>query len=209
MGISIERADWMFNWANLFLIASLVVGVVSTVAIVVAANVKEAALKRELAAASERTEEAKADAAKANARAAEAQLELAKFKAPRKLTSEQQMTILSKITHWAGLKVSFSTSPEPETIALMRVIRTLVISAGWVSSPNQTGDLMMDGAGVIAIDGIQIQVHGNEAKGTRIAGAANVLAKALSDEGIASTATINNELKDHDTINIAVGSKPK
>jgi hypothetical protein len=59
-------ADNVFWWANWILVGALLVGVGATYAIVVSGNLKEAALKREVAAAGAVAEIAKADVAKAN-----------------------------------------------------------------------------------------------------------------------------------------------
>lgn len=96
---SLETASSVSNWANIFFIGSLVVGVVSTVLIVWMSNVKEAhwdELRRKseeriaaLSAQGERlrkeTAEANDRAAQANARAEEAKLDLEKYKQPRQL----------------------------------------------------------------------------------------------------------------------------
>jgi hypothetical protein len=86
----------MYDWANWGLIASLVVGVVSTFFVVRMGNVKEAYLKANLSDTSERAAKADARAAEANERAAinereaqglraradEAELELARLAGP-------------------------------------------------------------------------------------------------------------------------------
>lgn len=78
-------ADAINTWANFALIVSLVVGVIATYAVVVTGNIKEARLKRELAASVERT-------AQLEKEATEAKLALAKLQdrlAPRRLTTAQ------------------------------------------------------------------------------------------------------------------------
>jgi hypothetical protein len=68
--------NWSANdvsfWANWWLAGSLAVGVLSTVAIIVSGNLKEATLRRDLAASQERT-------AKLEKEAEDARLELAKI----------------------------------------------------------------------------------------------------------------------------------
>lgn len=112
MSMPLPLAELVSSWANWALVGALVVGVLATYAIVVSGNVKEAAMKGELAASRERiianetataraTAEldiAKAAAAEANERAAKAELELAKYRAPRTLTPEQHRTLVELLT---------------------------------------------------------------------------------------------------------------
>ena len=65
-------ADDVYFWANWGLAGSLIFGVALTIAVIVSGNIKEAALKRELAASSERT-------AGLEKEAADARLELARI----------------------------------------------------------------------------------------------------------------------------------
>jgi hypothetical protein len=84
---SLETASKIADWANILLIGSLVVGVVSTCLIVWMANVKEthwAELRRQ-------SDEKIADA---NARAKEAELQLQKLKSPRSLDIESFLETL-------------------------------------------------------------------------------------------------------------------
>lgn len=62
-------ADDVYYYANWTLVAALVLGVISTYAIVASGNIRDSALRREVA--------------NANARAAEAELVLAKFRTAR------------------------------------------------------------------------------------------------------------------------------
>lgn len=70
MGTSPETAAWVSDWANVVLIVSLIVGVVSTYLVVISGNVKEADLKRQVAVAN-------AEAARANESGAELKLQAA------------------------------------------------------------------------------------------------------------------------------------
>jgi len=65
-------AEDVSSWANAWLVLSLVAGVVSTFAVIWAGNIKEAALKKDVAASNER-------AAKLEREAADARLELARI----------------------------------------------------------------------------------------------------------------------------------
>jgi hypothetical protein len=81
-------ADDIFTWANWILVGALVVGVIATYAIVVSGKIRDASLKRELAAQSART--------------AEAELALAKLKAPRLLNEEQVQSLVTRMKEFAG-----------------------------------------------------------------------------------------------------------
>ena len=61
--MSLAWAEWLSFWSNWTLIGALVVGVLATYGIVASANVKETALKLELAEAGKTAETAKRDAA--------------------------------------------------------------------------------------------------------------------------------------------------
>jgi hypothetical protein len=71
-GTSSMTVDTLHSFANWALVGSLVLGLLSTYAIVVTGNIKEKELKRELSKANEAVEKAKTDAASANERAADA-----------------------------------------------------------------------------------------------------------------------------------------
>jgi hypothetical protein len=114
---SLEVASRIADIANLSFIGSLVVGVISTVAIVWMATVKEshwdiarqqsaeriAELNRETARLSAETEASRAAIAEANARALEAKAELEKFRASRVILPAQRAEIVSLMSKWATL----------------------------------------------------------------------------------------------------------
>ena len=82
-------------------------------------------LKGEIASANER-------ASLAEQRAAEANLELAKFRAPRTLTIEQQTTISEKLRAFAGIRFDATViRDDPETMHLLDIITPVLEAAGW------------------------------------------------------------------------------
>lgn len=102
---SLETAVWVYDWANIALIVSLVVGVVATALIVWMGNVKGEYLDREVATANER-------AAEANRIAEAERLERIKLEAqvsPRRLTSEQQKRVASALRRFSGKAVSVTS----------------------------------------------------------------------------------------------------
>jgi hypothetical protein len=77
---------------------------------------------------------AQANIASANARALEAQAALAKFKAPRVLTPQQQTTIAEKLKRFADTKFDAGMGPkgDPEPLYILRNIIATLSSARWV-----------------------------------------------------------------------------
>ena len=172
--LSLPTATLWFDIANIALVLSLVVGVISTFTIVRTGRIKETYLRRELAATA-------LAAAEANARAAEASLELAKFKAPRVLAPPQMEALAVAMSSFKGQRVSLAASPATfETAALMRQIGEALKGAGINADENQGAALMHVGIvrGVVAM-----ATRGN-AKGEQFAAA---FARAMNELGIPTT----------------------
>jgi hypothetical protein len=138
---SLELASRISDFANIFFIVSLVVGVVSTIVIVWMAGVKEDWWDQDRRISAERIAEltadadsSKADIAEANARAAEAQLALEKYKAPRTLTTEQQRAIEEALKPFAGQQYALSVAPGNEPAAFLCVLDGILTRAGWKQS---------------------------------------------------------------------------
>jgi hypothetical protein len=151
---SLPTANHIADWANIFFIGGLVVGVVSTVLIVWMANVKEgywelarqdsderiAQLNKGAARLSAEAESAKGEiakanqgAAEANARALEAKLALEKYKQPRLLSERQISTISEKLKPFAGTKFDAAVIPgDPEAFTFLAYIAATLEMAGWV-----------------------------------------------------------------------------
>ncbi|HVM76340.1 MAG TPA: hypothetical protein VMT75_11895 [Candidatus Saccharimonadales bacterium] len=96
----------------------------------------------ELAAQKERTARAQRDAS-------DAALALAKFKAPRVLTPEQQEEIIRDLKPFEGQNFAFAVFPDPEPLALLRILDALLKSAGWKRVPPQ---IQEDGGVLIRTD---------------------------------------------------------
>ena len=86
-------------------------------------------------------------AAEANAVASQAQLELAKLKEPRTMAPEDQEKIIAALKRFAGQNFGFSVFPDPEPLALLRVLNAVLTSAGWLRVPSQIGAIAVDAAG--------------------------------------------------------------
>lgn len=141
-------------------------------------------------------------AAQAEARAAEARLELAKFKAPRTLTDEQQELIAEKLKPFSGTVFEVHTYPnDAEPSGLAKNIEDAVVSAGWHLEAVR-GTLLGVVSGVTVVVSTQARTNAEQA------GAA--LLNALTSEGIAAKLG-HGSLKVNPTviaIKIAVGKKP-
>ncbi|MFZ0340028.1 MAG: hypothetical protein WAL45_18510 [Terracidiphilus sp.] len=173
-----ETAARLYNWANLGLIFGLCFGVVSTVLVVWMGNVKESYSNEKIAATTERLTAAQeelarlqkdaADAeaaqkrvetdletqkqrtAEAQKAAADAALELAKFRAPRVVPPEKEEAIIAALRPFAGQSFALAVFPDPEPLALIRSLDTLLKSAGWRRAPAQ---IQRDGGVLVEVSG--------------------------------------------------------
>lgn len=214
--MSLSWAESCSIWANWALVCALAVGVIATFLIVVSGKVKEDALKRELAAASERIaeasvriEETTARAAEANARAAEAnkiaeeerhaRVRIEQRLAPRSLSGEQQKNIAEKLRQFATQSFEFlSYQDDQEVRGLVLMIAQSLLAAAW-QGVKPTSFLAFD-----LIIGVIIEYPTNESKA-----AATALANALLGEGITASASLNQKYTEHtERIRIRVGKKP-
>ena len=92
---------------------------------------------------------AEARAAEANAVASQARLELAKLKEPRTIAPEDQEKIIAALKAFAGQNFGFSVFPDPEPLALLRVLDAVLTSAGWLRVPSQIGAIVVDAAATL------------------------------------------------------------
>ena len=146
-------AEFLSYWFNWILVGALVLGVVATYFIVISGNVKESALKRELAAANITAENAKATAAAANERTAALENETARLTASnlelttnlereraaraqieaglasRHVSAEQRTALISALK---GVKMSVLLSQynDPEASSYAEEVRSALIDAG-------------------------------------------------------------------------------
>jgi hypothetical protein len=86
---SLSAANQIADWANIFFIGSLVVGVVSTILIVWMANVKEGYWERARQESDERIAKLTTDGDLARKETAQAKLELQQIRFPRRLDSDK------------------------------------------------------------------------------------------------------------------------
>ena len=196
MRMSPETAEWVSDFSNWALLASLVVGVAATFFLVVSSNVKEEALKKELLTANERiaTLGKEAEGLKAQAEADRlARIKIEEKLAPRTLTGEQQLVIIETIKPFAPQAFEFvSYQDDQEVVQLVHTLVRLLVSAGWKGFP-ATGFLMAQ----LEV-GIRIEFSPEGEK--QFAPAANALADALNAEGIATSVGVREKLDKNDRV---------
>jgi hypothetical protein len=88
--------------------------------------------------------------ANAEKAASDAALALEKFKEPRTLSPEQQDKFIAVLKPFAGQNFAFAVFPDPEPLALLRLLDVILKSAGWKRAPSQIereGGVKVDAAG--------------------------------------------------------------
>jgi hypothetical protein len=163
----------------------------------------------------------RAESAEANARAAEASLELAKFRAPRSITAEQQTTIAEKLSRFEGTHFDMAVIPaDPEAASFLGQISKTMQLAGWkwVEWTHPGGPLAftytwpgLPNVGQMGTTGIDIFLDHDHV--TELWDAATTLALALKAEDF-SSGTVKDVVKEqgipnHDTIHVVIGKKPQ
>lgn len=181
----------------------------------------KAASAAEVGRAHEGIEKAKGEAARANesaalanARAAEAQLALEKFKAPRKLSLEQQAAIVAKIGKFAGQKFDMAVNAgDPEANDLLDTIENILTRAGWVAVDWNGGDVVFTRpsrqvVGIVTMTGVFAQME--REKVAEFEAPAVILMGTLNLEGIESKAEAGQipHAQNKDVLHIMVGKKP-
>lgn len=209
---------------DFWLIISVVIAAVAAAAIGVTTAGSVISHKREASAAEEELEKYKLSTnlniKEAEARALEAQAELAKFKAPRSMTPEQQMRIVGKLAGFKGTRFDMSVlASDPEAaIFLGQVSKTLQLAGWeWVEWAHPSGPITLTygwpglpNVGQMGGVGIEIFVHPDHAEQFREASTS--LAKTLAAEGF-SNGTVTDSVGEqgipsNDTLHIVIGKKP-
>jgi hypothetical protein len=180
------------------------------------ANAQAAAAESHLADAKKAAAEANAKAeqfrlgiATAEKDAADAKLALEKYKAWRNLTREQQTELVKILTPFAGQHFSLCVAGDPESLNLLKIITSILKSAGWIQIPTQLGATLMaadTGASVIFDAGIKIEA--TPGANPQIVEIAKLFASTLSNDGITAIARFDPDLKERTALNVSVGNKP-
>jgi len=149
----------------------------------------------------------------ANERAAKAELELAKFKAPRMLSLEQQAQIADKLKAFAGTLYDAGIGPagDPEPLYLLRSIHAALSQAGWVQiawteqGAQTYTEPPMPAVGLTMVTNVIIDVNPNW--WVKYGPAATALAAALAVEGIAAIPDSQPTSINSDAIHVRIGRK--
>jgi hypothetical protein len=213
-----EWAEWLYNAANIALVASLGIGLAATVLLAWMTSVKERYAAVDVAAAQAHASEANARAAEANARAVEAQLALEAFKAPRRLALPQQKNIAEALRRFSGTPFDMAVPfGDDEALQLAEMIEASLKSAGWSqiewADKNPSSVKLQrpyaESLGNVSIDGVVVEI--DPAGAFTLLEPARALATALSSEGIASRVWENTyavTAANSHAIHVLVGNKP-
>jgi di/tripeptidase len=163
------------------------------------------AARRDIANANARAAESNERAAKAEQAAAEANLALEKFKTPRTLSAEQKQRLISKLQDFKGQTFSLNVVSDPEAVAFLQIIRTVLKDAGWIEIVSQVGDITIGGARMVTETGVKIEVAQNADLPHVLI--AKTLDAALNAEDISSVPRHNSQLGNLSAINVVVGKK--
>lgn len=145
-------------------------------------------------------------AAEADERAAEARLELERLKTPRVLSANQKDRLVALLHPYAGQQFSLSVASDPEAISLLKSIQGVLEKAGWVRIPPQLGQILIGDAGQAFQIGVRLHISPEAPQ--LLVDRVTVLSTLLNEDGIASIAQRNVDLKNNEAINVMVGTKP-
>ena len=197
MGIgnmSLALAELIWTWSNWFLVGALIVGVISTLLIVVSGNVKEAALKRDLAQSRIELEEER-----------QTRLKMEESIAPRMF---EQSHIAKALKEFSGTKVIVESLADAETWRTGQQIASTLQMAGWqiVSATRTLDDTDF-------MDGIEIRSTGPASSEPSLSEkAGEALTKQLEANKIKTVHfrlnTFSKKALPVDTILVRVGLKP-
>jgi|ERR1700733_1753168 hypothetical protein len=150
--------------------------------------------------------------------ASDAALALERFKQPRSLSIEQQDKLKSALKPFAGQNFALAVFPDPEALALVRVLDTLLKSVGWNRVPSQIhresggqSGLLVDVAGVTAAQisdsGVDAYIAPDDADSVL---AQHALSSILNTAGIHCENHRTPQLtgKTPRAITVSVGKKP-
>jgi hypothetical protein len=158
--------------------------------------------------------EANVRAAQAEQRAAEANLELARMKAPRTLSAEQQDRIVSKLRSFAGIKFDVGlVQGDVEAAELLVTIEAVLQKAGWNEIDWDGGDIVLKRgarptAGIVTAANVAIAAD-PEKRDAVLGKAAEALAAALNADGILSVgaSAAGFIAKNKEALHILIGRK--
>jgi hypothetical protein len=199
-----EWASKLYDWANFFLIAALVVGAASTALVVWMGNIKEEYSKRELANANGRAAEAIQKAEEEHLARVRIEEKLAGWK----LDAPAQARIIEKLKRYA--KTPFDLGANPAEGVFMETMDGILGAAGWTRQiprpDNPLASILLNGkARINYVSGVYVEIASSRVNDLGPAAAA--LAEALRAEGIPVQAQMSPNEPDVTAIHFVVGSK--
>jgi hypothetical protein len=205
---SLETTSFVYKWANIALVFSLAVGLISTFLIIWTGGIKEKYSRRDLDAASKRATDAEGVATTARQ-------ELEKFKKPRELTTEQVTIIANALKPLAGTSFDMACADNQESMKLLGQIEDALNVAGWkelgwtggasivIARPNKPS------IGRAVETGVSVQFEPEQQ--TQLGPATATLVFVLINANIQATAEImpipRND--NHNAVHVIVGEKPQ
>jgi hypothetical protein len=212
-GIFEMSADDVFWWANWILVGALLIGVAATYAIVVSGNLRDAALKGNLAGAQTAAAEANARAKEADEKTEAERLERLRLEAavaPRSLSVQQQQMLAAAWGKLAGKRVAvISYALDGEGAGLASQI-IAVLTAANVEIDNRLASVMpMGGFSLgVHVTGSDEQTVNQLRTTLGLIGELAVAAPNSSQGGGASMSTVPGGVGSPVDAEILVGIKP-
>lgn len=220
---ALPLANKIADIANLFFIGSLVVGVVSSIAIVWTTGVKERywdedrrASAEKIAALTTQGDQLLKDTAEADARASEAELKLAEYRKPRAPMIQQHAAeLVAAIAPFKGTKFDMGHAPVGrEQWDFAWQLEPLMAQAGWEfvewSSGNNFGKLNWTMKphlyGVANVSNVSVELE--ERSGAELFAAAAALVASFKNMGIEAVATRSiNDSPNKYIVHLLIGDK--
>jgi len=218
---SLSAANQIADWANIFLIISLVTGVVSTVAIVWTSGIKERYWDDDRRASAERIatlatqgDQLREGTAEANARASEAELKLVEYRKPRApIIQEHSAEFVAAIEPFKGTKFDMGHAPVGrEQWDFAWFLEPLIAKAGWefIEWPGGFKKLnwttQPHAYGIANVSNVSIELDERSAPELYSAAAALVVAfKTIGIEAVATSS--NNGSPNKGILHLLLGAK--
>lgn len=166
--------------------------------------------ERDIVSAKEQAANAESHLTEALRRAADAQSELARFRAPRTISPTEQVQMSRALEAFAGTPFDLSVAGDAESIDLMHVVQTVLVSANW-RQVAATGDLILQGVtpsiGITLNSGVFIEI--DAARRSQWEGALRTLVLLLQAEAIAVRGNIAQTGSTPNAIHVMIGMKPR
>ncbi len=165
--------------------------------------VKATEAQKHLAESNERAAQANERAAQAKQKAAEASLALEKYKAPRVLSHEEQQSMISTISKFAGQEYTVTTFWDlKEPLDFSNQLHHTLTASGWKYIPPGEGGAFLLGG----LSGIQVWVHPDADASVKDAG--NALVSVLAAIGQNPTLKLQNPKNPKSNkVNLNIGTK--